>query len=850
MLSIFKTATAIPKRFKTFLQATARCCFKCFKLHSSYRLITKSSKGKIQSSITLQMRYWLGFIFSCITIFLQAQDTEKGIRDSSRRADSARHPNRYFDSSLFADANVLTTNDYLQAIEKMQGKLNEVPLVTASFDKAISIQKNLVAADSAISVVKQGLAFDIRVLSLRNMQMFQTLIDNLQESNDKYVLMLAAYDQQLDSLKKEVLGIRKDTVLRHLFRDTVLRKSFTAQLKPIRQKWKDTDSLVRAATLFINNLRALASQNDITLKELKYQTDIRLQKLGPCAFTKEVPYLWEPMKPRPPGRGGLVNDYKRSADNLNAAAHFYFINTRSQRLWLLAGGLVFFCWVLYNFVSIKRKNKLEATAVFRFIFVRPLPIATSFIVMLTLAPLLDLNAPAIYLEIVQFVLMVILTVVFWERWPRDLFYCWCVIIALFLVLPIGTLLHVPFVVQRWLMLLDDAAACLFGIYFFRHVYKTDLRIRPNLLIASGFYAVLNAAAALANLFGRLTLTKILGATAVYGFAQMISLTVFVRIITEAFLLQIFATRIRKNYQSSFDFAPIQKSLNRAATWLSILLWLIVFTTNLNLYNTITEALQTFFMQPRKIGNFTFTIWGIVLFMGIIWLANSLQKYIAYFFGDTGEDVGMDVQRSRSRLLITRLVLLIGGFLLAVVASGLPIDKVTVILGALGVGIGLGLQNIVNNFVSGVILIFDRPLRIGDMVELGDKKGRVKEIGIRASTLITADGAEVIIPNGDILSHSIVNWTLTNSQIRVAIRFSVESLPNQKEVKQDIFEMIKATEYVVPSREPEMLVSTITAKSIQLSFLFWCMDVTRVEDAKSDISKAIYDYLQSKEIAIV
>ncbi len=731
------------------------------------------------------MRYWLGFIFSCITIFLQAQDAAKHTMDSSRRADSGRHPNRYFDSSLFADANVLTQNDYLQSIEKMQEKLNEVPLLTASFDKAAGIQKNLVAADSAISVIKEGLSFDIRVLSLRNIQMFQTLIDNLQQSNNKYVLALSAYDQRLDSLKREILGVRKDTILRHLFRDTVLRKSFAEQLKPIRQKWKDTDSLVRRATLYINNLRAQASENDITLKELQYQTDIRLQKLGPRAFTKEVPYLWEPIKQRQSGRGGLVNDYKKSAANLNAAAHFYFINTRSQRLWLLAGGLVFFWWVFYNFRSLKRKNKLAATAIFRFIFVNPVPIATSFIVMLTLAPLLDLNAPAVYLESVQFVLMLILTVVFRKRWPKDLFYGWCIILALFLVVPAGTLLNIPFVAQRWLMLVDDAAACLFGIYFFRHIYKADLRIRPNLLIAAGFYTVFNAAAVLANLFGRLTLTKILGGTAVYGFAQMISLTVFVRIITEAFILQIFATRIRRNYTGGFDFVPIQKNLNRVATMLSVLLWLIVFTTNVNLYDTIMDMLQTVFTESRRIGSFSFTLWGIVLFMGIIWVANSLQKYIAYFFGDTGEDTGMDIQKSRSRLLITRLVLLIGGFLLAVVASGLPVDKITVILGALSVGIGLGLQSIVNNFVSGVILIFDRPLRIGDVVELGDKKGRVKEIGIRTCTLITPDGAEVIIPNGDILSHSIVNWTLTNSQMRVMINFSVENLPDQIEVKKDI-----------------------------------------------------------------
>src|SRR6202000_317006 len=127
----------------------------------------------------------------------------------------------------------------------------------------------------------------------------------------------------------------------------------------------------------------------------------------------------------------------------------------------------------------------------------------------------------------------------------------------------------------------------------------------------------------------------------------------------------------------------------------------VFTTNLGLFDSINDMLTDLFTRSRQVGSFSFTIGGLVLFLGIIWLANFLQRFIAYFFGDTGDDAAMDDRGQRSRLLVTRLVLLIGGFLLAVAASGLSVDRITVILGALGVGVGLGLQNIVNNFVSGI-----------------------------------------------------------------------------------------------------------------------------------------------------
>lgn len=94
------------------------------------------------------------------------------------------------------------------------------------------------------------------------------------------------------------------------------------------------------------------------------------------------------------------------------------------------------------------------------------------------------------------------------------------------------------------------------------------------------------------------------------------------------------------------------------------------------------------------------------------MAHLLQKYVAYFFGEIEEEDEENINKSQhSRLLIIRLILLIGGYMLAILASGIPLDKLSIILGALGVGVGLGLQGIVSNFVSGIILIFDKAIQI-------------------------------------------------------------------------------------------------------------------------------------------
>jgi potassium efflux system protein len=277
--------------------------------------------------------------------------------------------------------------------------------------------------------------------------------------------------------------------------------------------------------------------------------------------------------------------------------------------------------------------------------------------------------------------------------------------------------------------------------------------------------------------------------------------------------------------------------------------LIVFTTNLNIYTPVLNGLTDFLSASRNIGNASFTLGGVMLFFMIIWIAHLLQKYVGYFFGDTGADVEIQNKRQRSRLLIARLILLCIGYLLAVAASGVPVDKITIVLGALGVGIGLGLQNIVNNFVSGIILIFDRPLQIGDVVEVGSHSGRVREIGLRSSTLLTNDGAEVIIPNGDILSTQIVNWTLTNSHRRLDMDLSIHGNNDMEQVAAVVKQAVLSSAYISPDREPQILFTKMFEDGFALKVFYWCTDVSKSEEAKSEILVLLDQHLKNNKLVM-
>jgi len=197
-----------------------------------------------------------------------------------------------------------------------------------------------------------------------------------------------------------------------------------------------------------------------------------------------------------------------------------------------------------------------------------------------------------------------------------------------------------------------------------------------------------------------------------------------------------------------------------------------------------------------------------------------------------------------------LIIIMVGFFIAVVASGLPVDKVTVVLGALGVGIGLGLQNIVYNLVSGVILIFEKPMQIGDYIEVADKQGRVQNIGIRASKLVTPDGSEIIVPNGDILSSHMVNWTRSNNNRRTKLSFGIEPSSELETAKSVILEELKASPHVIPERPVEILVNNLSEKSAAISINVWINSIYKEEEFKSEVLANIYKRLSEKNVKIV
>jgi small-conductance mechanosensitive channel len=270
------------------------------------------------------------------------------------------------------------------------------------------------------------------------------------------------------------------------------------------------------------------------------------------------------------------------------------------------------------------------------------------------------------------------------------------------------------------------------------------------------------------------------------------------------------------------------------------MWFIVIASNLNIWESLSKATGKLLHNPITIGSVTFTLAGILLFFVIVWMAHLLQNYVAYFFGELdNDDEAENINKQQhSKLLITRLVVLIIGYLLAVAASGMPMDKLSIVIGALGVGIGLGLQNIVTNFVSGIILIFDRPIQVGDIIEVSSQSGRIKSMGLRTTKINAANGAEIIIPNGNILSQNITNWTYTDNLKLVEINFSVTGDTNPENINEIILKTLQTLPLVEADRTPQIYYNSLSDDNFKILVKFWCR-IYRTEEVLSNSRQALF-----------
>jgi small-conductance mechanosensitive channel len=182
-------------------------------------------------------------------------------------------------------------------------------------------------------------------------------------------------------------------------------------------------------------------------------------------------------------------------------------------------------------------------------------------------------------------------------------------------------------------------------------------------------------------------------------------------------------------------------------------------------------------------------------------------------------------------------------------AGVELNKFTVLTGAIGVGLGFGLQNVVNNFVSGLILLFERPIHLGDTLEIGGMVGTVRRIGARSSTILTFQGAEVIVPNSNLISNQMINWTLTSQWRRVDVRVPVAYGTEPERVLKLLVEVAESNPEVLRERPPAAFFLGCGESALNFELRFWSAHQDAWFQLQSEVAIAVVKALQKAGIEI-
>jgi small-conductance mechanosensitive channel len=264
---------------------------------------------------------------------------------------------------------------------------------------------------------------------------------------------------------------------------------------------------------------------------------------------------------------------------------------------------------------------------------------------------------------------------------------------------------------------------------------------------------------------------------------------------------------------------------------------------------IADELMKLFERRISIGAVAFSLGSVFTFVLVI-LSSLLLSRVLLFILSASVYARIDLQRGSAESLskIIHYAIVLTGFLLALGAAGLDLTKFTVLAGAFGVGLAFGMQNIVNNFVSGLILLFERPLHVGDNITVGATSGQVSDIGIRASTIRTWDGADVIMPNATLISNEVTNWTLSDVIRRCEMRVGVAYGTDPDRVIKLLKEIILGHPLILKTPAATAHLSGLGESSINFVARFWAL-VDQHVDVTSEVHVAVYRRLASEGIEI-
>jgi len=433
--------------------------------------------------------------------------------------------------------------------------------------------------------------------------------------------------------------------------------------------------------------------------------------------------------------------------------------------------------------------------------------------------------------------------------PRSLLYA---IVPVFLLEGARILIPLSPVLKREVFLFNMMLALILLAWLSRpaRLRQLGMEDRSSRLLVFGVRAgiVLLAASLVSNTLGFLSLSQVLGMGVLLGFFAGAALFSAVRVLNLILIILLQTDWARSLIQAQIFI--FERWAGRVLACAAILVWLNGMSQLLSIHEAIISAISEVLGYSFGYGHLQFTLGGslsvLLIMLAGYGVARALTSILRRFLLPR-----LPLQRGVAHAIstVTYYVLLLLVAAATLADAGVELNKFTVLTGAIGVGLGFGLQNVVNNFVSGLILLFERPIHLGDTLEIGGLVGTVRRIGARSSTILTFQGAEVIVPNSNLISNQMINWTLSSQWRRVDVQVPVAYGTEPERVLKLLVEVAESNPAVLRERPPTAFFLGFGESALNFELRFWSAHQDAWFQLQSEVAIAVVKALQKAGIEI-
>lgn len=476
-----------------------------------------------------------------------------------------------------------------------------------------------------------------------------------------------------------------------------------------------------------------------------------------------------------------------------------------------------------------------------------LPIATALLLAIVFSSSIYPQTPQILRALFGAVALVPTVVILRESLERALYPLLYALVLFFFVDQLRAIFDGVPAFVRPLLMAETVAAFLFFRWFYRarlarQSETEDVRanrvhrvVRAVSRIVQPFFVV----AFLANFFGYVNLSRLVGDGVLRSLYAALVLYAAVRIIDG---LIAFALRFRPLNRLKMvrdSGALIEAKTQKFVRVAALVLWIVIALDYFTLREYVFGNLRALLTAELVLGSLSVSAADVLLFALVVWAAFALSRFVRFALE---EDVYPRFALAQGvpyavSTIVNYLILLLG-FFFAVGAAGLDLTRLTVLVGAFGVGIGFGLQNIFNNFVSGLILLFERPVKVGDEIKIGEESGTVRQIGIRASLIRQWDNSEVIVPNSKLISENVKNWSFSSRKRGIEIPVSVAREADTEKVAELLRQAAAEHPLVAEKPAPQVILNALAAPTLNFRLRAWTTKTDQTLAISGELTTAV------------